>query len=337
MSSMETTAIETSIKSNEHGEIENDSGTLNENEENFELMLFQIGENDLFNEEASFSNALHTEVTEKFKVMQEMLQLLLNKDETILAATTKLNETLNEVAYLKNEIVILVHALNQERAEKWKIIQEKSKNTNMEQFMKDSWQELRNVAISEVYEQLSQHDDENSCLKIEVKRLESELVQKSLVNLKMLHEKDKEIKEKDSMIKVKDKIILVKDKIILEKDKIEKEREKITKEKDHAYEKTFQEKLKIIQEKETEIVKYVSEVELLRAKLVLKKEHNSTKQFDMKFHERNEMNEKLFENNSKLVDLKNMRVKVSDFEEMKEVIRNNLEVKSLRVFFGTDD
>ena len=132
--------------------------------------------------------------------MQEMLQLLLNKDETILAATTKLNETLNEVAYLKNEIVILVHALNQERAEKWKIIQEKSKNTNMEQFMKDSWQKLRNVAISEVYEQLSQHNDENSCLKIEVKRLESELVQKSLVNLKMLHEKDKEIKEKDSIL-----------------------------------------------------------------------------------------------------------------------------------------
>ena len=335
MSSMQTTAIETSIKSNEHGEIENDGGTLNKNEENFEQhMLFQIGENDLFNEEASFSNALHSEVTEKFKVMQEMLQLLLNKDETILAATTKLNETLNEVAYLKNEIVILVHALNQERAEKWKIIHEKSKNTNMEQFMKDSWQKLRNVAISEVYEQLSQHNDENSCLKIEVKRLESELVQKSLVNLKMLHEKDKEIKEKDSMIKVKDKIILVKDKIILEKDKVEKEREKIMKEKDHAYEKTFQEKLKIIQEKETEIVKYVSEVELLRAKLALKKEHNSTKQFAMKFHE---MDEKLFENNSKLVDLKNMRVKVSEFEEMKEIIRNNHEVKSLRVYFGTDD
>ena len=331
---MQTTPIDTSIKSNEHGEIEINNGTLNKNEENFELTLFQVGENDLFNEEASFSNVLHTEVTEKFKVMQEMLQLLLNKDETILAATTKLNETLNEVAYLKNEIVILVHALNQERAEKWKIIQEKSKNTNMEQFMKDSWQKLRNVAISEVYEQLSQHNDENSCLKNEVKRLESELVQKSLVNLKMLHEKDKEMKEKDSMIQVKDKIILVKDKIILEKDKIEKEREKIMEEKDHGYEKAFQEKVKIIQEKETEIVKYVSEVELLRAKLALKKEHNSTKQFDMKFHE---MDEKLFENNSKLVDLKNMRVKVSDFEEMKEIIRNNIEVKSLRVFFGTDD
>ena len=33
MSSMQTTAIETSIKSNEHGEIENDGGTLNKNED----------------------------------------------------------------------------------------------------------------------------------------------------------------------------------------------------------------------------------------------------------------------------------------------------------------
>ena len=51
MSSMQVTADETSFQSNEHGEIEIDSGALNENKENFELSLFQIGENDLFNED----------------------------------------------------------------------------------------------------------------------------------------------------------------------------------------------------------------------------------------------------------------------------------------------
>ena len=59
---------ETSFQSNEHGEIEIDSGALNENKENFELTLFQIGENDLFNEDGMLTI---TEVRELLKKMHE--------------------------------------------------------------------------------------------------------------------------------------------------------------------------------------------------------------------------------------------------------------------------